>query len=105
MAFNFAKHTMPVGALIQFKTMSADHMSLAWTFSHLGISSGDTGVVLLHPKPVYLKVLVNEKIHNLDLSCYTTVFGCWVDEISVLSLPVEHMSKNTRQLWWPRRGC
>lgn len=100
MSFNFAKYILPPGALIQFKPdNTVINTNLDWSFSHLGIEPNDVGLVLQHSKPVYLKVLVNERIHNLDLSGFTTIFGCWVHEISVISLPAEYVSKNTQQLW------
>lgn len=88
MSFNFAKRILPTGTLIQFQNSSPVRSSgLDWTFSSIGISPGDTGLVLCHSKPIYLKILVNERIHNLNMSGFTTVTGCWVHDISIIALP------------------
>ena len=103
MAFNVSKYILPPGALVQFKSSDYTRDYLDWTFSSLGIKPGDTGLVLHHSKPIYLKILINEQIHDLDLAGFTSIAGCWVHEISIISSPSGIKNQNECALWWPKR--
>lgn len=79
--FNIKRDRLPPGSLIRFK----DDVRLAPSLSM--IAKGSVGLVIEHEKPVYIKVLVGERIVLLDFIGRPSMVG-YVDDIELYQLPV-----------------
>jgi len=78
--FNVKRDRLPPGSLIRFK----DDYRLGM-LSY--ISKGSIGLVIEHEQPVYIKVLVEEKIVRLDFIAQVPIHG-YVDKFELFQLPV-----------------
>ena len=84
--FNVKRDRLPPGSLIRF---NKDYW-VPYAYDALLpsiISEGSTGLVIEHWKPVYIKVLVEEKIVNLDFVDRVPLHG-YVSDIELFQLPV-----------------
>ena len=84
--FNVKRDRLPPGSLIRFK----DDYRLGMLYLYgpgAYISKGSIGLVIEHEKPVYIKVLVEEKIVKLDFINQVPIHG-YVDKFELFQLPV-----------------
>ena len=80
--FNVKRDRLPPGSLIRFK----DDYRLGMLSSTV-VAKGSIGLVIEHPAPVYIKVLVEEKIVKLDFINRVPLHG-YVNDIELFQLPV-----------------
>jgi len=84
--FNVKRDRLPPGSLIRFKD---DYMGYRLGMLYLYgpmIVKGSIGLVIKHEKPVYIKVLVEEKIVKLDYLNRVPLHG-YVNDIELFQLP------------------
>lgn len=90
MSFNIRDYKLPSGSLIRFGNPNQKDGNgnpyLTYTYSSAGIHYDEIGLVIEHSKPIYLKVLVNERIVKLDLGDLANMVG-YVFDITLVSLP------------------
>ena len=79
--FNVKRDRLPPGSLIRFK----DDYRLGMLYSYV-VAKGSIGLVIEHEKPVYIKVLVEEKIVKLDFIGRVPLHG-YVNDIELFQLP------------------
>ena len=85
---NVKRDRLPPGSLIRFK----DDYRLGMFYGggpNVTIAKGSIGLVIEHEKPVYIKVLVEERIVKLDFSSLGRVpLHGYVNDIELFQLPV-----------------
>jgi hypothetical protein len=84
--FNLKHNRLPSGSLIRFK----DDYRLGMLYLYgpnAMIAKGSIGLVIEHEKPVYIKVLVEEKIVRLDFAGRVPLHG-YVSDIELFQLPL-----------------
>ena len=84
--FNVKRDRLPPGSLIRF---NKDYW-VPYAYDALlpsKISEGSIGLVIEHSQPVYIKVLVKEKIVKLDFINRVPLHG-YVSDIELFQLPV-----------------
>ena len=80
MGFNVKDYMLPTGTLIRFDGLGYNQR-LSYTCHAIGIKVGDIGLVLNHKKPIYLDLLIGEKIILLSLEDMIDITG-WVPEFT-----------------------
>ena len=80
MGFNVKEHMLPPGTLIRFDGMGFNQR-LTYTYNALGIKPGDIGLILKHKTPIYIDVLVGDKVLLLSLEDMVDMTG-WVPEFT-----------------------
>lgn len=83
--FNVKRDRLPPGSLIRFKKYWVPYAYVAGGLSK--ISEGSIGLVIEHSQPVYITVLVEEKIVKLDFIDRVPLHG-YVSDIELFKLPV-----------------
>ncbi len=87
--FNLKRDRLPPGSLIRFKDdYRLDIQRLYLYGPNAMIAKGSIGLVIEHSQPVYIKVLVEEKIVRIDFAGRVPLHG-YVSDIELFQLPVE----------------
>lgn len=71
---------LPPGTLIRFDGLGFNQR-LSYTYHALGIKPGNIALVLNHKKPIYIDILVEDKVILLSLEDLVDMVG-WVSEFT-----------------------
>ena len=71
---------LPRGTLIRFDGLGFNQR-LSYTYHALGIKPGNIALVLNHKKPIYIDILVEDKVILLSLEDLVDMVG-WVSEFT-----------------------
>jgi len=83
--FNVKRDRLPPGSLIRFK--DDYRLGMLYLYGPMkAIAKGSIGLVIEHSQPVYIKVLVEEKIVKLDFIGRVPLHG-YVNDIELFQLP------------------
>jgi hypothetical protein len=80
MGFNVKDYMLPPGTLIRFDGLGFNQR-LSYTYHALGIKPGNIALVLNHKKPVYIDLLVEDRVILLSLEDLVDLVG-WVAEFT-----------------------
>ena len=80
MGFNIKEYMLPPGTLIRFDGLGFNQR-LSYSYTHMGIKPGDIALVLKHSQPLFLDILVGEKVHILSFDGTADMIG-WVPEFT-----------------------